>query len=333
MIRALVILLLFITTIGCEKALFSPDLASSDPYKNFDYLWEQVDKKYSYFGLKDIDWQSIKSTYRSQLTEDMTEEALFDVLSNMLNELKDDHTNLISPFNVSVYTQPVQENLNYHPTTVWEHYVAERKITGSFQHGIIDGKNIAYIRYSSFMNTPSHAHLSYLISLYGATNGLILDLRQNGGGNSFNVPIILERFNDKDRTVGYFITRNGKNHDDFGPQEPFNLLKSEQSTYLKPVAVLIDKGSYSATTMFAVATKSMPNLVLIGDTTGGGGGLPNGGELPNGWTYRFSISQLLDINGNNYAENGVPPDIYQLFDWSDLTKDEIVDRALLELGE
>jgi C-terminal processing protease CtpA/Prc len=69
----------------------------------------------------------------------------------------------------------------------------------------------------------------------------------------------------------------------------------------------------------------------MGDTTGGGGGLPNGGQLPNGWTYRFSISQLLDLNGNNYAEDGVAPEIFESFNWSDLTKDEILDRAILEL--
>ena len=66
-------------------------------------------------------------------------------------------------------------------------------------------------------------------------------------------------------------------------------------------------------------------------TTGGGGGMPNGGQLPNGWTYRFSISQLLDLDGNNYAEDGVPPDILVSFDWTDLTKDEIIERAIQEI--
>lgn len=95
--------------------------------------------------------------------------------------------------------------------------------------------------------------------------------------------------------------------------------------------VLIDRGSYSATTFFALATKAFKNIKLIGDTTGGGGGLPNGGQLPNGWTYRFSVSQLLDLNGNNYAEDGVSPDIKAAFDWNDLTKDEILERAIEEI--
>jgi C-terminal processing protease CtpA/Prc len=83
--------------------------------------------------------------------------------------------------------------------------------------------------------------------------------------------------------------------------------------------------------MFAIATKSFPNVLLVGDTTGGGGGLPTGGQLPNGWTYRFSVSQLLDLNGNNFAESGVPPDILASLDFTDLTQDEIIERAIDEI--
>jgi C-terminal processing protease CtpA/Prc len=92
--------------------------------------------------------------------------------------------------------------------------------------------------------------------------------------------------------------------------------------------VLTDRGSYSASTFFAVATKALPNVQLVGDTSGGGGGLPNGGQLPNGWTYRFSVSQTLYLNGDNSAENGVPPDYPVLFNWTDLQKDEILDKAI-----
>jgi C-terminal processing protease CtpA/Prc len=93
----------------------------------------------------------------------------------------------------------------------------------------------------------------------------------------------------------------------------------------------MDRASYSATTFFALATIAYPNIKLVGDSTGGGGGIPAGGQLPNGWTYHFSISQVLDLNGNNFAEGGVAPDIATNFDWSDLTRDEIIDRAMDEI--
>lgn len=328
------IILIFSTVLifsSCEKILFEPDLGSRDPLTNFDYLWEEVDKKYSYFELKNIDWDEVKNTYRSMLTANSTEEELFDVLANMLNELRDDHTNLISPFNVSRYNVVLTGPENYRQRTIAEFYIPDIWLTGAFKHGFLENKEIGYIRYGSFLSEFSDEALDLILNRYQSTKGLILDLRANGGGNIFNIPKILGRFTDTKTLSGYSITRNGPNHNDFSNKENFFITPYSGVKYLKPVIVLIDRGSYSATTFFALATKAFPNITLLGDTTGGGGGLPNGGQLPNGWTYRFSISQLFDLNGNNYAEDGVPADIQAAFDWNDLTKDEILERAILEL--
>lgn len=81
--------------------------------------------------------------------------------------------------------------------------------------------------------------------------------------------------------------------------------------------------------------RNAPRSTAHNQTNGpvqGGLGLPNGGQLPNGWTYRFSISQALTLDFNPAYENGVPPNISVSFDWNDLTKDEILERAILELN-
>lgn len=313
---------------SCERVMFDEDLASSDPYVNFDYLWEQVDKKYSYFELKGIDWDSIRMAYRLQITDQMTEEQLFSVLVSMLNALRDDHSNLVSPFNISRYDLASTYPLNYHQRTIYDNYVSQIRITGGFRHEFLLNHNIAYIRYSSFANMVDNASLDHIFTRYRDTEGMILDLRENGGGSLANVPLLLERFAEQ-RTLGaYSITRNGPERNAFGAKEPFYINVYNGVRYLKPVAVLIDRGSYSATSFFALLTKAFPKLTLIGDTTVGGGGLPNGGQLPNGWTYRFSVSQLLDLSSNNYAEQGVAPEIIATFDWADLSKDEIIERAI-----
>jgi C-terminal processing protease CtpA/Prc len=316
---------------ACEALFFEPDLGSRDPFANFDYLWEEVDRKYSYFALKDIDWNQIRETYRAQLSASSTEEELFSVLAAMLNELRDDHTNLISPFNISRYNVALRGPANFRQRTLEEFYLPDLWLTGPFAHGFLSNNEVGYVRYGSFSNDFSDEQLDLVLNRYRNTRGLILDLRENGGGSIFIVPRILGRFTQTRRLVGFSITRNGPNHTDFSGRENFFITPYDGDKFLKPVMVLIDRGSYSATTFFALAAKAFPNLTLIGDTTGGGGGLPNGGQLPNGWTYRFSISQLLDTNGNNFAEDGVPPDIEASFNWDDLTKDEIVERAILEI--
>lgn len=317
-----------IITSSCEFIAFDRTNASSDPYENFDYLWNEIDRKYSYFELKNIDWNQIKATYETQLIDSMSDEQLFNVLANMMNELRDDHSNLIAPFNVSRYNLPLKKPANINMRTIQEHYITNGQSTGSLFHDYLPGGQIAYIRYQSFMDYIDNQQLDYIINRYKNTKGMIIDLRDNGGGSIMNISMILERFVDEKTLVGYFKTRNGVEHNNFTENNNFYLNSYDSIRYKQPVVVLIDRGSYSATTMFAVATKALDNITLVGDTTGGGGGLPNGGQLPNGWNYRFSISQLLDLNGNNYAEAGVPPDVTASFDWSDLSKDEILEKAI-----
>lgn len=316
---------------ACEKVLFEPDLASSDPQTNFEYLWNELDARYSYFELKDLDWDAIRVAYSARISPDMSEEELFEVLADLLNELRDDHSNLFSPFNISRYNIELQHPANFNARTVEEFYLPEGRITGAFFHDFIADGEVGYVRYGSFSSNVGAQALSHILDRYANTRGLVFDLRANGGGSIANVVRLLERFTDAPVQAGWFITRNGPNHNDFGERQDFRISPYDGVRYTKPVMVLIDRGSYSATTMFAVAANAFPNMTLVGDTTGGGGGLPNGGQLPNGWYYRFSVSQLLDLNGENHAEDGVAPDIAVSFDWTDLTRDEVLDRAVDEL--
>jgi len=328
----LLILSSLVSLMACESLLFEEDKHSDDPKVNFDYLWKEMDRKYSYFAFKNVDWSQVRSQYQSKLRDDMSEDELFEVLADMMLELRDDHTNLIAPFNIAIYNAELKGPVNFFPRTLREHYFEEERITSPFLHSFIHQGRIGYIRYGSFMDSMSDYALDHVLDRYASTDGLILDLRSNGGGSLFNVPLLLGRFVDDPIVVARSITRNGPQHSDFAQPEDFRITPSSGKRYSKkPVMVLIDRGSYSATTFFALATKALPNLVLVGDTTGGGGGLPNGGQLPNGWTYRFSVSQTLDLQGRNYAEQGVPPDVLINLNLNDRTRDQIVDRAIQEI--
>ena len=111
----------------------------------------------------------------------------------------------------------------------------------------------------------------------------------------------------------------------------FLALPSSGVKYSKKVMLLVDRGTYSAGSFTSLATKAIPNITLVGDTTGGGLGLPNGGQLPNGWNFRFSITQALTLDKDESYENGVPPDISALVDWNDRTKDEVIEKAIEEI--
>jgi C-terminal processing protease CtpA/Prc len=59
--------------------------------------------------------------------------------------------------------------------------------------------------------------------------------------------------------------------------------------------------------MFASAMAEQSQVTLVGDITGGGGAESIGGELPNGWLYRFSAVAFSNTKKED-IENGVMPD-------------------------
>ena len=318
---------------SCEKMLFKEDVSSLSPQENLDYLWHQCDEKYAYFDLKGVDWNKVKVDYSAKIYDGMGDDSLFQVMGGMLRELKDDHTNLISNFNVSFFGVKNLGPDNFEWRVISDNYLPSNYYsTGPFVHDYLKNQNIGYIRFASFTGSVNNQNLDFVLTRYKNTKGLILDLRENGGGAVSDIFKILSRFVNTETTVYYSRLKNGKGHNDFTDPDPTIVTPSTHIKYQNKVIVLIDRGTFSAGSFTSLATLAIPNMVLMGDTTGGGLGLPNGGQLPNGWTYRFSITQALDLSKNNNYENGVPPDIRVLFNWNDLTKDEVLDRAILELN-
>lgn len=317
---------------GCESIFFDKDQESKDPVKNFEYLWNQCNEKYAYFDLKGIDWDEVKTRYSAKIYQGMTDDSLFNVLGSMLNELHDDHTNLVSNFNISAYKISLDGKDNFDWRFVEDNYLPRNYyVSGPFSHDFIANGQIGYVRFPAFTGTVDNKNLDFVLNRYKDTKGLILDLRENGGGAVTDVFELLSRFVDQKTLVYYVRVKNGPGHDDFSEPEPAYVEPYTGVRYTKKIAVLIDRGTYSAGSFTSLATKALDNVVLVGDTTGGGLGLPNGGQLPNGWTYRFSISQALTLDKSNAYEAGVPADIPASFDWSNDSKDEIIERAIQEL--
>jgi len=317
---------------SCEKILFEEEMASTNPQENFEYLWNECNEKYSYFDLKGVDWNQVKADYSPKVYDGMPEDSLFNVLEAMLLELRDDHANLISNFKTSFFGIEYQSQDNFDWRIVVDNYISENFfISGPFSHNFIKNKEIGYVRLSSFNNEIENKNLDFILNRYQDTKGLILDIRENGGGAISNVFTILSRFVESETLVYYSRIKAGVEHENFSEitgayVQPYNGVR-----YSKKVIILTDRGTYSSGSLLSLATKALPNLSLVGDTTGGGLGIPNGGQLPNGWTYRFSITQTLTLEQKPDYENGVPVDIPVQFDWLDLTKDEILDAAINEL--
>ena len=307
-----------VSLVSCERAFMEAD-EPSNPVNVFEYLWTKVDQQYAFFDIKGVDWNAVHDRYRPMVYDEMSDDSLFSVCAAMLNTLQDGHTNLISDFDISrsdsvYYKMVAEKNINAEVVTL-NYLTIGYHTTEGFAHNAIRNGEVAYIRYSSFENSITNEALQYLLDRYANCKGMILDLRQNGGGNIDNINMLLSIFDNHGQALYKTQIKSGPGHDEFKHLTTVHANDSciFETPYAKPVAVLIDRGSYSATSFFAVCTHGYHNIKLFGDYSGGGLGLPNGGMLPNGWTYRFSITRTIALDGGNY-ENGVPPEVRVLLD-------------------
>lgn len=292
---------------SCEEIFYTKEPANS-PQGNFYFLWNELDKKYAFFDLKKIDWDSVYMVYDPLVEENMNEEEFFNVMADMLFELRDGHVNLFAPFNVSrnwTWFLDYPQNFNY--TIIQRNYLKEDYfITGALKHAQIG--NVGYIYYESFGAPVTDYAIDFVVDYYKNLKGIIIDVRDNGGGSVGNGFKIASRFTKEKRHIYTTLKKTGPGKTDFGEEKKVYLSPDGENQFTGNVIVLTNRNSYSATTFFAATMKALPHCTIVGDTTGGGGGVPMGGEMPNGWTYRFSVTKTIMPNGWD-IELGVPADI------------------------
>ena len=325
--------MLILTMSSCEKLLLGSD-KEEDAVTVFEYLWQQVDERYSLFDVKNVDWQKVHDTLRPKVYEGITNDSLFSILSTMLNTLDDGHVNLWGNNDLAgseeIFLQRYGKN-NFDINTVALTYLRPNyHSTGGFAYNTIDSGRVLYIRYSSFSSSASTAQFSNVVGRYPDVDGIVLDIRQNGGGeiqNEWNMMALLPNHN---KLLYSTQMKNGKGHYDFGPLTDVYAPKNDETIdpITKPLVLLTDRGCYSAASCFALCLKTYDNVTVIGDTTAGGLAIPAGGALPNGWYYRFGVSRTIAPDGVNY-ENGVPPDRVVLLDPAAVAakRDNIIDSA------
>lgn len=289
---------------ACENALMRNE-KSTDPRVVFEDLWQTLDKKYSFFTYKNINWDSLHEVYRPKIEAVQTEKAEFEVLSQLLDELKDGHVNLHSPFatsaNVDWYCHAPE---NFKPLMVRQYLGKPIYKNGGITNSWI-GNQIAYLYIPSFED-PLNA-IDTLFDRYENSIGMIVDVRNNGGGFVESAQRLGNRFAKTRRLVLKEFFKKGPGHDDFTRAHEIHT-QPWGKYYDKPVVVLTNRRCYSATSYFCVLMKALPRVTMLGNTTGGGSGIPMDYTLVNNWKVNFPASYSTDAKGFNF-EYGVPPDI------------------------
>ncbi len=299
----------FIVTLTLSSCHDVPDY-QNDPKGNFDALWSIIDQHYCFLNEKGLDWDEIYTQYSGKISDQMSREELFDVCANMLSELKDGHTNLSAPWTTSYYRKWWSDYpQNYDGRVVEQYYFNfNYRQLGGMQYGILPEGNIGYIYYPSFSYTIGDGNLDYVLAYLATCDGLIFDIRDNGGGNMTMVDRLVSRFITERITAGYMIHKTGPGRDQFS--EPFEYFidpaPQGRVMWTKPVAVLANRSTFSAANNFVSVMQYVPQVSIVGARTGGGSGMPFSSELPCGWSVRFSSCSVLDAR-KNITEFGIDP--------------------------
>lgn len=301
--------LLLLTTIAILGSCRPIEEYDNDNTGNFEALWTMIDQHYCFLDEKGLDWEEIHDRYGKAVNNSMTRKELFILLSTMLDELKDGHVNLSTPFETSYYRKWWSDYPQNFDERIIEQYYFNfnYKSIGGVMYGNFI-QNIGYIRYPSFSYSLGGGNLDYILNSMNMTAGLIIDIRDNGGGDLVNADNLVGRFITEKTLAGYISHKTGPGHNDFSEPEPFYVEPPGNGNILwgKPVVVLTNRSTFSAANYFTMIMKSLPNVTIIGATTGGGCGMPISYELPNGWGVRFSACPVYDAAGN-LTEFGVTP--------------------------
>lgn len=326
------IILLFMLC-SCEKIFFEEE-PKNNPPAIFNQLWTDFRQIYGPFEERDVNWDEVGEKYRSKVTSTTTQDELFNIISSMLAELNDGHVRLTVPnkpiFQSNrVFREETDDDL-FDMDLIKNNYLTDGYTDhDSYMYGLVEGDIIyVYLKYIDAL-TPI---LEKLPEQYSQAKGMIVDLRHGRGGDFTWAFPSLSRFTDKKRLVFSSATRNGPQPGQFTPWYEWHL-EPKGNYYSKPIIVLIDRYTISASERTAMAFKVLPQATLIGDTTSGGHSTMIGRELQNGWYYTVATQKTKFADGKSYEGIGVIPDIVIKNDRSAMQKgiDDVLEKAITQL--
>jgi carboxyl-terminal processing protease len=221
-----------------------------------------------------------------------------------------------SEINLTVRRKNVKKALNFKiKRAIIEVKSVEAKIIG-------DKKKIGYLRLKSF-NENSNEQLSKKINTFEKNNklsGYILDLRNNPGGLLTQAISITDFFLDN----GEIVSTKGRKITE--TRRFFS--KKGDGINGKPLIIIINNGSASASEIVSGALKDHKRAIILGERTYGKGSVQSIIPLKNGGGIRLTISKYYLPSGKSISEIGVLPDIFVEEIGENFKIDSITDNQL-----
>ncbi|MBO5738461.1 hypothetical protein J6R97_03890 [bacterium] len=158
---------------------------------------------------------------------------------------------------------------------------------------------IVYIRIPSFMNKNVAKHFKDTVDSTPEAEAYIIDLRNNGGGIAKNGAVMANMLLTN-CVITTIEDRNG---------EKDTIRANEHLLTSKPIVILSNGATASASEIFIAAIKEHKRGAIIGEKTFGKAVIQDVFDLPNGCGVNVTVRRYLTPNGNDIRLKGIEPDI------------------------
>jgi len=305
-----------------------PDTGPSDVLKSlwndFNNIHANLDFRMStnqnYKNWYDVYYEK-QNGYAQKINSGMSEESLFDLCADMLEELKDPHVSIFSSdYGYRSYITGANE---YFHTDKARSYLKGNgnTVNKNFIYGVFSSDpDIGYIYISEFLyestepeGRESVGAIDNIINALEKTKALVLDVRNNRGGDIYVMEYIAARFASESKDYCKLITKKGPGPNDFSAPIIFTLKSIKKASgdmygYTKPIVLLTNKNTVSMAEWFTLALRTQSHVTHIGTATCGAFSPRKDRFMINGWAYSISPGRVTDMNGNNYEGLGISPD-------------------------
>ncbi len=290
--------------------------ASTDPPGIFDAVHQEFEDHYALFPVKDsVDWEEGHAA-GGELHATSTEAELHAALTELLSPLNDNHVRLLVPADPGGQA----------PFPDWTSGVLEDVEQDSFRldnvAGTLDRLEQPHPRFAwgrsgalgyVWIGTEGDAGITALLDLalaeLGPVDGLVLDLRANGGGLDAIYQAQAARLVDGAPVYAQTRQRASPAPGDFTDWRDLAVAEPVPEVYRGPMVVLQHRYTVSAAEGFLLALQDRPETRFVGQPSSGAFGTVWWRELGNGWLYSMTVTDVRDVDGVSWEGRGLPVDV------------------------
>lgn len=321
-----------------------------DPEKIFESLWKTFHNRYPFFEVRNVDWKKQYDTYRTRVTNKTSDDELFDIFCQMLGPLNDGHVELkarasgdrktryFNPerkprFHQEFTKREIKQLFKTTEKTLGGHGFGKPTETEAWVLHYCRSSQFGYIRILELEGVKKQRLTTALNKIardFETLKGIIIDIRDNPGGDDSTAVTIIDRFCDRERVAFHRKTKIGPGNNDFTPIKTWHLEPQGDTQFTGPIVLLTCDAVFSGGEVFALALKQLPYVTIIGDRTNGIFSYQLEKKLPNGWEYCLSYQVYLSADMVSYEGKGVPADVELLNKKSDIENviDPLITRAI-----